>query len=295
MMKHLLFYILTLLFATLLLSSCVSKKKHLETVAAFEQHIDSLGYRIDTANNRIYRQDLKLAERKGENQALLAGQDKLMNRIIELDDEIERLQNESANRVESLDGRLQQKDVIIAQKQAKIDALLATLNQREQAMKELEHAIRDTLRALDSTLYTVEAANGQLSVSLKLDFLFYPGSTNKTNSAGRDAIEDISRVLSNYPALDILVIGHTDNSPLRRSSISDKWEFSALQAATIVQLMTKKYELSTSRVMVAGKGEFEPRASNATPEGRAKNERMEIRVFPSRERLIRDLRRRLEE
>lgn len=292
MKKHLHLFLLPLF--SLLFSSCVAKKKHLEIVSLYEHHIDSLETRIDTASNRIYRLDLDVAERKGENHALLASQDKLLNRIIELDDEIERLQSESANRVESLDGRLQQKDATIAEKQAKIDALLATLNQRDQSMLDLEKAIRDTLQRLDSTLYTVAVADGQLSVALKLDFLFYPGSTNKTHSAGREAIEHISQVLSNYPTLDILVIGHADNSPLRRSSISDKWEYSALQAAAIVQLMTKKYELSTSRVMAAGKGEFEPRASNATPEGRAKNERLEIRVFPSRERLIRDLRRRLD-
>lgn len=294
MQKHLRHYFFLLALLPLALSSCVAKKKHLETVGAYERHIDSLSTRLDTAGNRIYRLDLNVAERKGENSALLASQDKLLNRIIELDDEIERLQNESATRVESLDGRLQQKDALIAAKQAKIDALLATLNQRETGMRELERALRDTLRQLDSTVYTIDIANGKLSVALQLDFLFYSGSTNKTHAAGRDAIEHISQVLANYPTLDVLVIGHTDNSPLRRSSVSDKWEYSALQAAAIVQLMTKKHELSTSRVMAAGKGEFEPRASNATPEGRARNERIEIRVYPSQESLIRDLRRRLE-
>ncbi|MCB9297097.1 MAG: OmpA family protein [Lewinellaceae bacterium] len=293
-MKKYLHPILLLTFSPLLLPSCVSKKKHLEAIAAYDDTITGLRSRLDTANNRIYRLDLDVSERKGENNALLAMQDKMLSRIVELDDEIERLQNESATRVESLDGRLQQKDAVIADKQGKIDALLATLNQRDQAMRELEQALRDTLKQVDSTVYAIEVANGQLSVALQLNFLFYPGSTNKTYSAGRDAIERISRVLSNYPTLEVLVVGHNDNTPLRRNSMDDKWEYSALQAATIVQLMTKKYELATSRVMLAAKGEFEPRASNATPEGRAKNERIEIRIFPSRERLIRDLRRRLE-
>ena len=293
MKKHLHFYIL-FLSIPFLLSSCVAKKKHLEILAAYDHQIDSLHTRLDTAGNRIYRLELNVAERKGENNALLASQDKLLNRIIELDDEIERLQNESASRVESLDGRLQQKDALIAAKQAKIDALITILNQRDGAMRQLEQSMRDTLRQLDSSVYTIDVANGQLSVALQLDFLFYPGSTNKTHSAGQQAIEYISQVLSHYPALDILVIGHTDNSPLRRTSIDDKWEYSALQAATVVQLMTKKHELSTSRVMLCAKGEFEPRASNATSEGRAQNQRLEIRVFPSKESLIRDLRRKLE-
>lgn len=294
MQKHLrlLYFLLALL--PILLSSCVSKKKHLEITAAYDNKVDSLLYRLDTAGNRIYQLNLSIAERRGENNALLASQDKMLSRIVELDDEIERLQNETATRVGSLDEGLQQRDAIIAAKQAKIDALLATLSQRDKAMEQLQQAILDTLRRLDSTVYTVAITNGQLSVSLQTDFLFYKGSVNKTHTAGRQAVENISQVLANYPSLDVLVIGHTNNSPQRRGAIEDKWEFSALQAATVVQMMTKKYELSASRVMVGAKSEFEPRASNTTAEGRAKNERIEIRAYPSLERLVRDLGRALE-
>ena len=130
--------------------------------------------------------------------------------------------------------------------------------------------------------------------TFQADFLFYSGSTNKTHTAGRLALDNVSHALSLYPTLEVLVIGHTDNSPLRRSSINDKWEFSALRAATVVQLLTQKNELSPNRITAAGKSEFAPRASNSTPDGRARNERIEIRVFPSQERLIRDLKRALE-
>ena len=294
MKKHLQFGIFLLFFSPLLFPSCVAKKKHLEIVAACKYQMDSLHHQLDSAGQEIHRLNMDVAERRGENNALLASQDKLLSRLIELDDEIERLQNEAAIRVESLDERLQEKEAIISDKQARINALLATFNQQDRAMENLEKALRDTLRGAGPALYTVEVVNGQLSVALQMDFLFYKGSTNKTHSAGRQALENISRVLSGYPSLNVLVIGHTDNSPLRRSSISDKWEYSALQAATVVQLMTKKYDLSASRVMVGAKGEFEPRASNVTAEGRAKNERIEIRIYPSLERLIRDLRKVLE-
>ena len=96
MKKHL-HLLLLLPLIPLLLSSCVAKKKHLEIIAAYDHQIDSLGNLLDTAGNRIYRLDLDVAERKGENAALLASQDKFMNRIIELDDEIERLQQKAAS------------------------------------------------------------------------------------------------------------------------------------------------------------------------------------------------------
>lgn len=193
-----------------------------------------------------------------------------------------------------MDQRLQQCNDIIAARQARIDALIATLEQRNAAMNQLMIGLRDTLRQLDSTLYSIEADNGQLSISFQSEFLFYTGSTEKMHTAGRQALEWVSRTISLYPALDVLVIGHTDNSPLKRPSLDNKWEFSALRAASVVKLMAQRFELSPSRLTAAGKGEFAPRASNATPQGRALNERIEIRVFPSQERLIRDLRRALE-
>ena len=294
-MKHstTLFFLLLFSFL-LLLSSCVSKKKHLEILAAYDSQLGLLTERLDSSAYVIRQLELEVAERKGENNALLVTQDKMQDRIIALDDEIERLQSESASKVENMDSRLQQRDAIISTKQGKIDALLATLEQRNAAMNQLMLSLQDTLGQLDSTVYDLETTNGQLSLSFQADFLFYSGSTNKTHTAGRLALDNVSHALSLYPTLEVLVIGHTDNSPLRRSSINDKWEFSALQAATVVQLLTQKNELSPNRVTAAGKSEFAPRASNSTPDGRARNERIEIRVFPSQERLIRDLKRALE-
>lgn len=294
-MKHSVTLFSLLLFSFLLLfPSCVSKKIHLEILAAYDSQVGLLTERLDSSAYVIRQLELEVAERKGENNALLATQDKMQDRIIVLDDEIERLQSESASKVENMDSRLQQRDAIISTKQGKIDALLATLEQRNAAMNQLMLSLQDTLQQLDSTVYDLETTNGQLSLSFQADFLFYSGSTNKTHTAGRLALDNVSHALSLYPTLEVLVIGHTDNSPLRRSSISDKWEFSALRAATVVQLMTQKNELSPNRVTAGGKSEFAPRASNSTPSGRARNERIEIRVFPSQERLVRDLKRALE-
>lgn len=282
---------LFLLFALLFLSSCISKKKHLEVTAAYDGRVASLTQSLDSTAYIIRQLELELARTQGENSALLATQDKLQDRIIALDDEIERMQSESASKVENMDQRLQQRDATISAKQARIDALLATLEQRNAAMNQLMLSLRDTLRQVDTTAYDIESDNGYISLSFKSDFLFYPGSTSKTHTAGRQALEWISRTLVLYPTLDVLVIGHTNNSPLRRSTVEDKWDFSALRAASVVKLMVQRFELSPSRVTAAGKGEFAPRASNVTSEGRARNERIEIRIFPSQERLIRDLKR----
>ena len=291
---HLLFVFFPLLLLSLSSTSCVSKKAHLEVLAAHGLQLAGLNARLDSTAKVIYRLELELAERRGENAALLATQDKLQDRIAGLRDEADQLKKESASAVGDLDERIKQKNELITARQAKIDALLATLEQRNAAMNQLALDLRDTLQQVDASVYDLESADGRISLSFKSDFLFSAGVTNRLSTASQQALGYIAYVLSLYPALEIQVIGHTDNAPLRRTSIQDKWEFSALRAASIVQLLTKRFELSPSRVAAVGKGDFSPRASNATPEGRARNERIELLIYPSEERLLRDLRRALE-
>lgn len=279
----------------LLLLSCVGKKKHLAALATADAVADSLTYRLDSTTNLVYQLRLDTAERRGENTALLASQRNLQDRIIALDDEIERLQRERSNEVQDLDDRLQERDALIAERDAKIAAFQALLEARNAELDTLGAQLLDTLQKRDSAAFTLELEpGGYLSLSVLADYLFYPGSTTRLEPAADSTLLIISRYLADYPTLQLTVIGHNNNEPLRRNSINSKWKFSAMRAATLVNELTRKYELSTSRVTVAGKGDFAPRASNSTEEGRLLNERMEFRIELGQRRLLRDLKRALD-
>ena len=56
----------------------------------------------------------------------------------------------------------------------------------------------------------------------------------------------------------ITVIGHTDNSPPRRSADVDNWNISAQRAATIVRVLKDDFEIGPNRLLLAAKGEFAP-------------------------------------
>jgi type VI secretion system protein ImpK len=76
----------------------------------------------------------------------------------------------------------------------------------------------------------------------------------------------------------ITVVGHTDNTPLsRRDRFASNFELSVERAKAVAALI--KGGLSDPRrVAIAGKGPDVPIASNATPEGRAKNRRVEVAI-----------------
>ncbi|MCG8328888.1 MAG: OmpA family protein [Chitinophagales bacterium] len=276
---------------TLFTFSCVSKKKHLATIDFAQSQSDSLQANIDSTTTVIGALRLQLAEEKGANRALLATQDKMQDRIINLDDEIERLSSEAENQVESMDGRIQAREKEIASLKARISNAKSELESRDTELETLAIALKDTLQSVDSTTYTVQFVDGQLVVSLLSDFLFYSGSTTKMHSEGEAALEYISQVVLGYPRMEIEVVGHTNNTSLRRSSIKSKWAFSAMRAATLVHRMTRQYDLNTNRIIASGKGEFAPRASNTTEEGRKQNDRIEIFIFPNQASLKRDIKR----
>jgi type VI secretion system protein ImpK len=76
----------------------------------------------------------------------------------------------------------------------------------------------------------------------------------------------------------ITIVGHTDNTPLsKRDRFASNFELSVERAKAVAALI--KAGLSDpKRVEIAGKGPDVPIASNATPEGRAKNRRVEVSI-----------------
>lgn len=75
--------------------------------------------------------------------------------------------------------------------------------------------------------------------------------------------------------VDILVIGHTDSTGPEDYNM----ELSLARANSVRNYMVRK-GIPASRIATRGKGELEPIADNSTPEGRAKNRRVEIYLVP---------------
>lgn len=74
---------------------------------------------------------------------------------------------------------------------------------------------------------------------------------------------------------EVRVEGHSDSLPIHRPKFPSNWELSAARAATVVRFFVAR-GLAPERLSVAGYGEHRPIYSNATPEGRAKNRRVDV-------------------
>jgi len=149
----------------------------------------------------------------------------------------------------------------------------------------LNKILRDALLGFKSDELSVEIKNGKVYVSLSDKLLFKSGSAS-IEIKGNEAIKVLADVLNKNKDIDILVEGHTDNIPIKTIQYHDNWDLSAARSISIVRILTDEYQIAPPRLTASGKGEFSPRASNSTPDGRASNRRTEIILSPKLDELM---------
>lgn len=117
------------------------------------------------------------------------------------------------------------------------------------------------------------------------EVLFQPGSAT-LSAAGEAEIASIADLLQNI-ATDIpegidwiiRVDGHTDNIPINRNGrFADNWELSQARALSVVRFMSEEFGFDPRRLAANGFGEFQPINPENTPEARAQNRRIELKL-----------------
>ncbi|GMQ79360.1 MAG: hypothetical protein BMS9Abin02_1944 [Anaerolineae bacterium] len=100
---------------------------------------------------------------------------------------------------------------------------------------------------------------------------FDTGSAN-LKAESESTLNEIARLLKARPSLNLLVVGHTDN----QGGYDYNMDLSQRRAAAVVTALVNQYGVDRKRLTAAGVGYLSPVASNDTPEGRAKNRRVEL-------------------
>ena len=118
-------------------------------------------------------------------------------------------------------------------------------------------------------------------IRLPADITFASGSAKIANSDTLLFLKRISIIINQYlpKNVEIQIKGYTDNQPPPPSSpYKDNWELSAARAISVLRVLIKN-GVNPKQLSAAAYGEYHPIASNTTPQGRAKNRRVEIWFF----------------
>lgn len=150
----------------------------------------------------------------------------------------------------------------------------------QEAMKKLlipSHKLDKNKEAEIKDLYKkINIADDRRGIVLSFqgDILFAPGGAalKKEMFPFLDAIAETIESCSN----EILIMGHTDNIPIRNRLYGSNWELSSYRGLSVLEYFLREKELSPSRFSVGGYGASRPLHPNDTPDKRALNRRVEI-------------------
>ncbi|MGA8937685.1 MAG: OmpA family protein [Acidobacteriaceae bacterium] len=144
----------------------------------------------------------------------------------------------------------------------------------EELRRELEIAIGGDLRDGEVTLQTTPEG---FVISLKEAGFFQSGEANLRPGAGA-TIERIANVLAQH-GFFLRIEGHSDDQPIHNGQFRSNWQLSTARAMTVLMLLVNESRLDPSKLSLAGYGPYRPVASNATPEGRRLNRRVDLVVI----------------
>ncbi len=246
------------------------------------RYLDSLFRALTSKFNECTEKNNAL---KGQYAELNARYNDLMKKSLT---EAERLNNALKIKSEELTAKSEELDKqskLLEERERRLAELEATLRAKDSITNAINDLVKKALLGFNSDEISVEMKNGKVYVSLSDKLLFKSGSA-EVEDKGKQALKKLSEVLNKNGEIDVEIEGHTDNVPIKTARYEDNWDLSVHRATNIVRLLEQEYHVNAKRLTAAGKGEFVPKASNETAEGRAKNRRTEIVLSPKLDELF---------
>lgn len=273
-----------------LFTSCVSKKKYLDSQSNWKSASDNL----ITCNDDLMNANQDIAKLKSD---LAAAQMEVGNvtkfrqeQVNDLKDQISDLKKNRDQQVTQVEGL-----TVLSQAASKnMDKTLTQLGQKDKYINLLQ-AARNKVDSINLAL----AVNLKSSIGLDLDdkdvdikvdktvvminlsdaMMYNSGSHNLTPRA-KEVLGKIAKIIKSKPDLEVMVEGYTDNQPINNAVAQDNWELSVKRSTSVIRVLQDMYGVDPNRLIAAGRGEYNTMVPNNSPENMAMNRRTRIILMP---------------
>ena len=140
--------------------------------------------------------------------------------------------------------------------------------------------INEMTKSADNSETQLEEAENGFIIRLPANLLFKKDSTRIENDDAILFLKRIALIIAKLPkTIHVNVIGHTDDTYRKPGGkFPSNWALSTARATSVVQELIKD-KIEPKILTSCGKAEFDPIASNLTPEGKEKNRRVELYFF----------------
>ncbi len=196
---------------------------------------------------------------------------------------IEQLREEAGqSEVDLADARVR-----IAELEAEIrelDEQLGGVSQERVALVqrlEAEARIREQFASIESLFEREEARVSRESnnLVLRLVGLTFASGSAEIAAENRALLQKVAQAATVFPRSQIVIEGHTDSY----GSDDTNMELSRERADAVSAYLVEQFGIPAFRTSSVGYGETQPIANNETPQGRARNRRIDVRIEPQLE------------
>lgn len=146
----------------------------------------------------------------------------------------------------------------------------------EQLAEKVEKAVNESPMLEQAVELNYTSQYVQLTIQGAL--LFDSGKVQIKDDA-KPILDKVGQILESYAGGLIEIEGHTDNVPMSGSKYSNNDELSSGRAQSVFDYLISHTDLDPAKIKHSGRGEYVPVADNSVPEGRARNRRVEIRIY----------------
>jgi chemotaxis protein MotB len=265
------------LLSTIVLASCVSKKKYV----ALETENGQI--KSELTKTRVAKEDLE-----SKFSAIKVRVDQYNKKINSLTD-----LNSSLN--EEIDSKLETVNNVAVISNDTKKAMRETLTRVNPDLLTNAKTLKDSMdlavsynltKTLDTSslnedddiAISIDETVVMISISDKL--LFNTASYKVSNKANA-ILQKLADVINSEPSIDVMIEGHTDSRSINNAKVKDNWDLSVLRATSIVRKLQNEYNVAPEKLIASGRSSYLPIVDNDSKEHRAKNRRTRIVILPN--------------
>lgn len=274
---------LLILFIGLGMSSCVSTKKYSSMRDGYERDLAARNAELQACNSKV---DDYIKQLSASKTTLSLREEQLSDLREQLTDvrnqrdkqvsqvgDLAVLSQSASDNIKETLNQLQQKDRyihLLHEAKSKADSinLALALNLKTVLQEGIED--KDVEIKVDKTVVFIDLS----------DKMLYQSGSFKLTKRAHEVLAKIARIVESRPEFEVMVEGYTDNVPIKTACMDDNWDLSVKRATSVVRVLQEDYNIDPNRLIAAGRGEYNAKASNETTEGRAANRRTRIIILP---------------
>lgn len=240
--------------------------------------LDAVRAQLDAANNDLASARGAASKNDGELSNLRSQLNEKDAKLTGLNSQLSAAQAErdkALAQAGDLSNQLRDANNQLAKTRSDMDTIQASLREKGEALDKMKNELAEMNVQLEET-------SRGITLTIVDQLLFTPGKAELSKD-GQELISKVAAIIEkNFPGRELLVEGHTDNEPIKRSGWKSNWELGSARALSVLHELIEAHNFDPAKMSATTFGEFRPSTPNATDSGRAANRRSVIVILPEK-------------